>query len=125
MTFGKKLKHLRKQLGKTQVEVANEITEQNPHDPMSQARLSYLEGKTTAPRQDIIELFTKYYGVPVSYFFEQLDTQAWDTRKAKIKDYLNSLGNRKAYDTNSQLGTLETLDTLNMWMKSYNGCTDE
>jgi transcriptional regulator with XRE-family HTH domain len=69
MTFGEKLRDLRKRLKLSQTELADDITSRFPDRiRISQTTLSTLEQRSEPPRDEIIEVLAEYFGVPFSYF---------------------------------------------------------
>ena len=132
-TFGEFLKDLRNAVGKTQGEVANEITQQNPENPMTQARLSYIENMETAPRQEILEILAAYYDVPISAFFQTKSKELENNRKSQIKSYLESLQNRNYVtirdhtedNSANDTKTISTIDNIRRWQSSYNENPEE
>lgn len=68
MTFGGRLKHLRKETGKSQAQVAREIAIFYPDATISQTYLSTLELRNTAPREEILNVLADYYKVGATYF---------------------------------------------------------
>lgn len=89
-TFGERLKSLRRQTGKSQVEVATELAEMFPDIRMSQTTLSALEQRATAPRGEVLECLARYYNVPLKYFFEE-ENSADESRLAAARAYLEKL----------------------------------
>ncbi len=85
MTFGERLRTLRKASKKTQTQVAAELG-------MSQTRLSYYEKKTDLPRQAMLKKFADYYRVPLSYF---VDEQSPGVERAR--EHILALRNQPAY----------------------------
>jgi transcriptional regulator with XRE-family HTH domain len=72
MSFGQKLKHLRENSGKSQTKVVSELNENFPDFSISQTYLSALENKDSAPREELLEIFAEYFGVPITYFVEHI-----------------------------------------------------
>ncbi|MBZ0307363.1 MAG: helix-turn-helix domain-containing protein, partial [Anaerolineae bacterium] len=88
--FGHKLKELRRRVGKSQIEVVEEIVKLFPGKiRMSQTTLSALEQRTTAPRGEILEILSKYFGVPTAYFFEGTENQ--EEKSLDVYEYLEAL----------------------------------
>jgi transcriptional regulator with XRE-family HTH domain len=86
-SFGSKLRDLRKRLGKSQVEVVNELRRLFPEMRISQTALSALELRPTAPRGDVLDKLAQYYGVVETYFYEA----APHTSSQLVADYLYGL----------------------------------
>lgn len=90
MTFGEKLKFLRKKMDKSQTQVVGEIESMFPDKiRISQTALSALEQRDTAPREDVLDVLCKYYGVPITYFFENAELD--DNRASEVKRYIEAL----------------------------------
>jgi transcriptional regulator with XRE-family HTH domain len=68
MMFGKKLRQLRLQSGKSQREVADEMKMMFPEMRISQTSLSALELREDAPRGDILRKLATYYNIPITFF---------------------------------------------------------
>ena len=68
LTFGEKLKALRKQKRKSQADVETEIKRMMPRVKLSQSTLSALEYRRLAPREATLLVLAEYYNVPTSYF---------------------------------------------------------
>jgi transcriptional regulator with XRE-family HTH domain len=100
MNFGQKLKQLRIQNHKSQAKVAKEISTMFPHFTISQGYLSALERKKNAPREEVLNILSAYFDVPVVYFLSEAPdaTDKQDkgivNSKAMARDYLRSLKNR-------------------------------
>jgi transcriptional regulator with XRE-family HTH domain len=89
LNFGERLLRLRKTLGKSQMQVAEEIEALFPNAiRMSQTTLSALEQRDSAPREDVIDVLCKYYNVPITYFFVDVDT---GDRPFDVKSYIEAL----------------------------------
>lgn len=87
MTFGEKLRELRKSSGKSQTEMADEIAARFPDRiRISQTTLSSLEQRTETPRVEIIEILAEYFRINPSYFAGQ-KTQ----RMESARSYLEAL----------------------------------
>ncbi len=86
MNFGEKLRGLRKDLGKSQEQAANDIG-------ISQTYLSTLEQRAAAPRQEILELLARYYDVPITFFFDVNVAPSARERIDAAKEYLRFLQN--------------------------------
>lgn len=85
--FGEKLRLLRKNSGKSQAEVAQEIAEQFSEEArISQKTLSVLEQRETTPRGAVLDILAKYYNVPLTYFFETIDRAKVDLAKEYLKN---------------------------------------
>lgn len=91
MTFGERLRELRKQHGLSQTEVAEMIAEQFPGEiRISQTSLSALEGRAKPPRGDVVEVLAQFFGVHKSWFYTDEDQSQIDTARA----YLETLHKR-------------------------------
>lgn len=126
--FGKKLKALRKNLHKSQLEVVEEIERIFPDKlRISQTTLSALEQKATAPRQDVLEVLARYYQVPITYFFESENEKA--EKLSRAKQYLASLKTRPTQNEQILAHTMEnsssdeevikSFDNLLIWQPEY------
>ena len=99
--FGEKLRLLRKNLGKSQAEVAQEIGEQFPEEiRISQKTLSALEQRDSAPREETLEIIAAYYKVPVTYFFEAESDREGTARAKAYLEKLKSLDTRNLVENN-------------------------
>lgn len=67
-TFGDRLKALRLERGLSQAAMVKDMAKRYPHAKISQAWLSTLEKRPTAPREDLLRTLADYYGVGVGYF---------------------------------------------------------
>lgn len=84
--FGEKLKNLRKNLGKSQSEVAQEIAEQFPKElRISQKTLSDLELRESVPRGEVLEVLASYFQVSPTYFFEASNREKVDLARNYLK----------------------------------------
>jgi transcriptional regulator with XRE-family HTH domain len=99
--FGYKLKQLRKDFGKSQTEVANEIAKHFPNKiRISQTTLSVLEQKADLPRVEILDVLSRYFGVPIAYFYptigqeERIEQAQLYLESLRYKDYNNSSENK-------------------------------
>jgi|GEM_PF-5818001 len=117
-SFGQKLKLLRKENNKTQQQVAREISFQYPNFDMSQANISHLENRETAPREEILEILADFFGVPTTYFF-QSDDSSYEEKKPQIENYIQSLrkraiseGSIMAHTDDNSSGDDDVIDTL-------------
>jgi transcriptional regulator with XRE-family HTH domain len=81
MSFGEKLRSIRKQVGKSQSIVAQEMSAMFPDFTISQAYISTLEQKNAAPRQEMLNLFCVYFSVELSYFYEDVDVENTSIQK--------------------------------------------
>lgn len=92
MYFGEKLKLLRTQTGKSQTEVAEEISARFPRFKISQAYLSILEKKKTAPREEFLDVLSRYFDVSTSYFLSDtnLPDEALDRRLAVAEKWIET-----------------------------------
>ena len=93
-SFGSKLQRLRLRQGKSQRDVANELTRLFADFKISQANVSHLERRHDAPRQEILNILGKYFGVPVEYFFRYAD-DSYEARKPHVESYFGSLRGRR------------------------------
>lgn len=93
-SFGSRLQRLRVQSGKSQRDVASELTQLFADFKISQANVSHLERRRDAPRQEILNILGKYFGVPVEYFVRHAD-DSYEARKPHIESYFGSLRGRK------------------------------
>ena len=64
--FGERLRALRLERGKSQIDIADAIKARHPAMRISQTSLSALERRATAPRGEVLEILAEYFGVPVS-----------------------------------------------------------
>lgn len=92
-TFGERLRQLRKKAGKNQTTVANELNERYPDARVSQTTVSALEGRISAPREDVLRILAEYYDVPVGHFFELVEDREQHIDFARA--YIRSLHERK------------------------------
>lgn len=69
-TFGARLRMLRISSGKSQVFVANELSQLYPSRKFSQATLSALENRSTAPRGVVLTALAQYFSVSPTYFVD-------------------------------------------------------
>lgn len=69
MSFGGKLKALRVAAYKSQDQVAKELKARYPHLRMTQASYSPLERRERAPKGELLEAISSYFGVPPEYFY--------------------------------------------------------
>ncbi len=81
--FGRRLRTLRKKLGKSQLEVAEDLK-------LQQTRISYWERLENAPKEQVVRLLTDYYSVPITFFYDDVDTEPDKT----TQDHLESLRTR-------------------------------
>ena len=81
MRFGDKLLVLRKELDKSQADVAKGLG-------ISQSSLSALEQRESAPRQEVLDKLCEYFQVEITYFF---DTKEETKHKADIRNYIEAL----------------------------------
>lgn len=116
--FGDKLRALRNQAHKTQMEVVAEIQQQfGDQIRMSQTNLSALEGRSSAPREDVLTVLAEYYGVPVTYFF-----QPEPKRESLARAYLESLRNRtfrEGLPGETSDHPLTTIDNFRFWQCEF------
>lgn len=130
MSFGEKLRELRKNAGKSQMEVVQEIERLfTSRIRISQTTLSTLEQRPTAPRGDILEVLAEYYGVPIADFFESQNEEDKREGVQRAKKYLESLKERKPLSEEIHLHTNEnssqdedtrnSLDNLRLWQPEY------
>jgi transcriptional regulator with XRE-family HTH domain len=116
--FGEKLRTLRKNLHKSQIEVVEEIERLFPDKiRISQTTLSALEQRASAPRQDVLEVLAQYYEVPITHFFES-ETERGE-KVDRAKQYLETLKNRttqrgdiRLHTTENSSGDKEVRDSL-------------
>lgn len=88
--FGGKLKELRRKLGKSQVEMVEEIAEFFPGKiKISQTTLSNLEQRTELPHVEVLEVLSKYFGVSIGYFYPTVSPD--EERIDHAKQYLERL----------------------------------
>lgn len=73
-TFGKRLRHLRKEAGKNQMEVARELRVRFPYISMSQTTLSVLEMREQAPTGETLDALCEYFSVAPAYFLDGAET---------------------------------------------------
>lgn len=121
-SFGTRLKTLRMGTGKTQLEIAEELTERYPDFAISQANISHLERREAAPRNEMLKILADFFGVPISYFLRDAGF-SYEARKAKVSTYLDSLDHRVPgivlhTDDNSS-GDKETVDTTDTILNWY------
>jgi transcriptional regulator with XRE-family HTH domain len=88
MSFGTQIRALRQMVGKSQAEVASEIKAIFPETRISQTALSALEKQEKFPRQEVLEVLARYYGVSVGYFLNEQN--AYDGERRALA-YLRSL----------------------------------
>lgn len=121
-SFGTRLKTLRMGTGKTQLEVAEELTERYPDFAISQANISHLERREAAPRNEVLTILADFFGVPTSYFLRDAEF-SYEARKAKVSTYLDSLDHRVhgivLHTDDNSSGDEETLDTTNNLLNWY------
>jgi transcriptional regulator with XRE-family HTH domain len=104
MNFGEKLKRLRKKTGKSQMQVVKELAEMVPSElRLSQTTLSVLENRETAPREEILDILSRYYNVPITYFFES------DERN-RVHDALKYLNDLQKRDFSERVGAFSHTD---------------
>lgn len=124
--FGERLRSLRKNLGKSQAEAAQEIAEQfSENVRISQKTLSVLEQRETSPRGEVLEILARYYKVPIAYFFETSERSELDA----AKQYLKSLVKRPMHNAPIQAQSTEhrsenddvaaSLHNLQVWQPDY------
>lgn len=87
--FGNKLRELREQRHKLQVEVVQDIKRLYPEIRMSQTTLSTLEQRDSAPREDVLEVLCDYYDVPIAYFFDSEESD--HARDIDVDEYIEAL----------------------------------
>ena len=121
-SFGKRLKTLRMGMGKTQLDIAEELTDRYPDFAISQANISHLERREAAPRNEMLTILADFFGVPISYFLRDAEV-SYEARKAKVSAYLDLLDHRVPgvvlhTDDNSS-GDKETLDTTDNLLNWY------
>ncbi|MCY3832084.1 MAG: helix-turn-helix transcriptional regulator [Chloroflexi bacterium] len=123
--FGGRLRSLRRRMGKTQLEVAYELKQAHPDLAISQANVSHWEKRDAPPRSDILSILAGYFGVHVSYFFDDT-AETYEARKPMIASYLKSLqGERDLADgfllhtEDNSSGNQEILDTTDNLSKFY------
>lgn len=92
-SFGKQLRKLRKWKGKSQQEVAEELTANYPGFAISQTNVSHLERRNEAPRGELLNVLADYYGVPIQFFFER-PHDSYLEAKPRIGEFLESLAVR-------------------------------
>ena len=80
--------------GKSQRDVANDLTQSYAGFRISQANVSHLERRHDAPRQEVLNILADYYRVPVDYFYRVTD-DSYAARKPQIASYLDTLKDRK------------------------------
>ncbi len=98
--FGERLKRLRNRTGKTQAEVAAEISEHFPKNKISQTGLSSLENRATAPREDVLSILAEYYGVRTNYFFAAEKTDAEKhSQRSRALEYVDEVKRREIAST--------------------------
>lgn len=92
-SFGERLKRLRDKTGKTQAEVAAEISARFPDNQISQTGLSALENRDTAPRETVLRILSNYYHVSPTYFLEdqQKIEQERRSRRQRALEYINEI----------------------------------
>ena len=118
-SFGKQLKRLRTRKGKSQTEVAQELTTDYPGFTISQTNISHLERRIKAPREEVLSVIADYYGVPIECFFKDT-SDSYDDLKPRIEQFLDSLAVRAddasalpLHSDDNSSGNIETLDTTN------------
>lgn len=127
-TFGEKLKALRRNSGKSQFDVVDEMERLfGKQIRISQATISTLEQRSSAPRQQVLEILAQYYQVPITYFFEVEDEK--EEKLDLAKKYLDSLKNRLPRTGEIRLHTNDnssndtnvtnSLDNLLHWQPEY------
>lgn len=85
--FGEKLRELRLEVGKSQLQIVDEIRVLYGNEiRMSQTTLSSLEQRETAPREDVLNVLCKYYNVPKTYFYSDESSNVAD-----ISTYIDAL----------------------------------
>ena len=92
-TFGKQLKKLRHWKGKSQQEVAEELSANYPGFTISQTNVSHLERRREAPREEVLSVLADYYGVSLEFFF-RVAGDSYEERKPRISQFLDSLAVR-------------------------------
>lgn len=121
-SFGTRLKTLRMGTGKTQLEVAEELTERYPDFTISQANISHLERREAAPRNEVLTILSDFFGVPISYFLRDVEF-SYEARKAKVSTYLDSLDHRipgiVLHTDDNSSGDKKTLDTTDNLLNWY------
>ena len=127
-SFGSKLQRLRIRQGKSQREVANELTRLFAGFKISQANVSHLERRHDAPRQETLNILADYYGVQVDYFYRDTD-DTYEKRKPQIASYFEDLQRRThsagvlLHTDGNRSGDKDTLDTTDN-LRSFYGNTD-
>ena len=124
-SFGKQLRKLRKWKGKSQQEVADELTANYPGFAISQTNVSHLERRSEAPRGELLNVLADYYGVAVQFFFERT-SDSYLEAKPRIGEFLDSLAARADNasgillhtDENSS-GDSKTISTANNVLNWY------
>ena len=126
-SFGKQLRRLRKWKGKSQAEVARELTTDYPGFTISQTNISHLERRIEAPREEVLSVLADYYGVPIEFFFKDT-SDSYEDLKPRIEEFLDSLAVRANEASGILLHTddnssedVETLDTTNNIRNWYSG----
>lgn len=130
-TFGKQLKKLRHWKGKSQQEVAEELSANYAGFAISQTNISHLERRREAPRQELLSVLADYYGVSLEFFFQN-PGDSYEERKPRIGQFLDSLAVRADEsrgllfhtDDNSS-GDKDTLDTTSNLRKWYSDIESE
>ena len=123
-SFGSKLQRLRVRQGKSQRDVASELTRSFAGFKISQANVSHLERRRDAPRQEILNILAKYYGVTVDYFY-RATVDSYEVRKPKIASYLETLQHRThsegavLHTDGNKSGDKKTRDTADNLRKFY------
>lgn len=123
-SFGSKLQRLRVRQGKSQRDLADELTRSIAGFKISQANVSHLERRHDAPRQDILDVLAKYFGVPVDYFY-RASNESYEARKSQVANYFDSLQDRPyssgvfLHTDGNKSGDRETLYTTENLRKFY------
>lgn len=92
-SFGNRLRLLRRRTGKTQLEVAQELKVAYPNFAISQANVSHLERRDSAPRADVVKILADYFGVQPAYFVSE-EEDSYESRKPQIESYFHALADR-------------------------------
>ena len=88
--FGDRLKELRVRMGKSQSEAVQDMQVLfQGRARMSQSTLSALEQRETAPREDVLEILSEYYGVPITFFFDESDDDSQEI--INVRSYIEAL----------------------------------